>query len=213
MQSMKWIIVTVVLALSVSSCASLDTNQKQGTAIGVGVGAAAGALLGQAIGGDTEATLLGAGIGGALGGLAGNQVGRYMDNQERELRNVMARSEAASIQRSQDVLTATFRGEAFFEYDSSTLLPGAYDEIARMASVLNRYPQTQIEVGGHTDTRGSAEYNQQLSLRRARAVENALIQQGVAPQRIRAVGYGKSRPVSSSHAMNRRVEVIIIPMA
>ncbi|WP_153306686.1 OmpA family protein [Desulfogranum japonicum] len=210
---MKWIIVTVVLALSVSSCASLDTNQKQGTAIGVGVGAAAGALLGQAIGGDTEATLLGAGIGGALGGLAGNQVGRYMDNQERELRNVMARSEAASIQRSQDVLTATFRGEAFFEYDSSTLLPGAYDEIARMASVLNRYPQTQIEVGGHTDTRGSAEYNQQLSLRRARAVENALIQQGVAPQRIRAVGYGKSRPVSSSHAMNRRVEVIIIPMA
>ena len=212
MNMLKSIMCTLALALSVSACAGLDTNQKQGTAIGAGVGAGLGAILGQAIGGDTEGTLIGAGIGGALGGLAGNQAGLYMDNQERELRNALAGSEAASIQRSRDVLTATFKGEAFFAYDSSTLLPGAYEEISRMASILNRYPQTSIEVGGHTDTKGSPEYNQQLSLRRARAVENALIQQGVAPQRIKAVGYGESRLVSSSDAMNRRVEVIIVPL-
>lgn len=201
------------LALALTSCASLDTNQKQGTAIGAGVGAGVGAVLGQAIGSDTESTLIGAGIGAALGGLAGNQVGLYMDNQEQELRNVMAMSEAASIRRSQDVLVATFKGETFFNYDSSALLPGGYREIERVASVLNKYSQTQIEVGGHTDSRGSEQYNQQLSMRRAEAVKHALVQQGVAPSRINAVGYGESLPVSSSHAMNRRVEIVIIPVA
>ena len=147
-----------------------------------------------------------------LGGLAGNQVGVYMDRQEQELRNVMARSEAASIQRSQDVLTATFKGEAFFNHDSAVLLPGGYNEVARIASVLQKYNQTQIEVAGHTDTTGSEQYNQQLSVRRAEAVKNALIQQGVNPARIVAVGYGESQPISSDHAMNRRVEIVIVPI-
>lgn len=213
MKTCTHILLYSALALSLVSCAGLDTNQKQGTAIGAGVGAGVGAVLGQAIGRDTESTLIGAGIGAALGGLAGNQVGLYMDNQEQELRNVMAQSEAASIRRSQDVLIATFKGEAFFDYDSSVLLPGGRREIERVASVLNKYNQTQIEVGGHTDSRGSEQYNQQLSMRRAEAVKNALVQQGVAPQRIHAVGYGESLPVSSNHARNRRVEIVIIPIS
>jgi len=206
------LIVGSALVASLTSCASLDTNQKQGTAIGAGVGAGVGAALGQAIGGDTEATMIGAGIGAMLGGVAGNQMGLYMDNQEQELRNVLASSEAASIRRSQDVLVATFKGETFFNHDSSSLLPGGYSEIARVASVLNKYQQTQLEVGGHTDSTGSEQYNQQLSVRRAESVKSALIQQGVAPARIFAIGYGESRPISSSHAMNRRVEIVIIPV-
>jgi outer membrane protein OmpA-like peptidoglycan-associated protein len=176
------------------------------------VGAGVGAVLGQVIGGNTEATLLGAGIGAALGGIAGNQVGKYMDNQEQELRNVMAASEASSIRRSEDVLVATFKGETFFNHDSTILLPGGYSEISRMADVLNKYNQTQIEVGGHTDSTGSEEYNQKLSERRAEAVSNALTHQGINPARIRAVGYGESRPISSDPAKNRRVEVTIIPL-
>jgi outer membrane protein OmpA-like peptidoglycan-associated protein len=206
------IIIYLALAVTLTSCANLNTNQKQGTAIGSGVGAGLGAALGQAIGRDTEATLIGAGIGAVLGGVAGNQLGLYMDNQERELRNVMASAEAASVRRSQDVLIATFRGEAFFRHDSAMLLPGGYRSIARAASVLNKYNQTHIEVAGHTDSTGSEYYNQQLSVRRAEAVKNALIQQGVAPSRINAVGYGERHPVSSSRAMNRRVEIVIIPM-
>ncbi len=207
------IIVCSALVVFLSSCASLDTNQKQGTAIGAGVGAGVGAALGQAIGGDTESTVLGAGIGAALGGVAGNQIGRYMDSQEQELRNVMASSEVASIRRSQDVLVATFKGETFFNHDSTMLLPGGYREIARISTILNKYNQTQIEVGGHTDSTGSEQYNQELSIRRAEAVKNALMQQGIAPQRIIAIGYGESQPVSSSHAMNRRVEIVIIPVS
>ncbi|MFC1885826.1 OmpA family protein, partial [Thermodesulfobacteriota bacterium] len=194
------------------SCASMQTKQQQGTAVGAGVGAGVGAILGQAIGRDTESTLIGAGIGAALGGIAGNQVGRYMDLQEQELRDAIAASESASIRREQDILRATFKGEAFFDYDSSQLKPGAYAELKRISDVLVKYPQTTIEIGGHTDTRGSEEYNQMLSENRAGAVQNALIQNGISPERMRAIGYGENRPISSDHAMNRRVEIIIVPI-
>lgn len=207
-------ILSLALAATLSSCAAgLNTNQGQGTAIGAGVGAGLGAALGQAIGRDRQATLWGAGIGAALGGLTGNQIGQYMDYQEHELRNVMAASEASSIRRSQDVLIATFKGETYFDHNSTMLKPGGYQEIARIASVLKKYPGTQIQVGGHTDNRGSAQYNQQLSWQRAEAVKRALVQQGVNPARIITTGYGESQPISSSHAQNRRVEITIIPMA
>ena len=205
-------LIAVAMLVNLFSCATMQTQQEQGTAVGAGVGAGVGAVLGQVIGRDTEATLIGAGIGAALGGLAGNQVGRYMDQQEMDLRNAIAASESASIARDQDVLRATFKGETFFEYDKSTLLPGAYAELRRISDVLNKYPQTIIEVGGHTDTRGSEEYNQRLSERRAEAVKNELISNGVLPDRIKAVGYGESRPISSDHAMNRRVEITIVPI-
>ncbi|MEX1314560.1 MAG: OmpA family protein [Desulfotignum sp.] len=205
-------IIGIAVLATLFSCATMQTQQEQGTAAGAGVGAGVGALLGQVIGGDTEATLIGAGIGAALGGLAGNQIGRYMDNQEKDLQNAIAYTESASISRDQDVLRATFKGETFFDYDKSTLLPGAYAELQRISDVLNKYPQTIIEVGGHTDTRGSEEYNLRLSEQRAQAVKDELIRNGVMAQRINAVGYGESRPISSDHAMNRRVEIIIVPI-
>lgn len=201
-----------VLCVAMFGCASMQTRQEKGTAYGAGIGAGVGAIVGQAIGKDTKGTLIGAGIGALVGGLAGNQIGRYMDNQEQELRNAIAASETASIRREQDVLRATFKGEAYFDFDKSKLKPGAYYELKRVADVLNNYPQTTIEVGGHTDAKGSASYNQQLSERRAMAVKDELIRNGVAPQRIRAVGYGETRPISSSHAANRRVEILIVPV-
>jgi outer membrane protein OmpA-like peptidoglycan-associated protein len=205
-------VIFIAVLVSLFSCTAMQSKQGQGTAVGTGVGAGVGAALGQVIGGDTEATLIGAGIGAALGGLAGNQIGRYMDNQQKDLQNAIAHTESASISRDQDVLRATFSGETFFDYDKSTLLPGAYPELQRISDVLNKYPQTIIEVGGHTDTRGSEEYNLRLSDQRAQAVKDELIRNGVAAQRINAVGYGESRPISSDHAMNRRVEIVIVPI-
>ncbi|OBQ46000.1 membrane protein [Halodesulfovibrio spirochaetisodalis] len=193
-------------------CAHMQTNQGKGTAVGAGIGAGVGAIVGQAIGRDTKGTLIGAGIGALVGGLAGNQIGRYMDMQEQDLRNAIAASDAASVQREQDVLRATFKGEAYFDFDKSALKPGAYYELKRIADVLNKYPQTTIEVGGHTDTKGSAAYNQKLSERRAVAVKDELIRNGVAPQRISAIGYGETRPISSSDSVNRRVEILIVPV-
>jgi len=212
---MKKLIVTgavIVLSATLFSCATMQTNQEKGTAVGAGTGAAVGAILGQLIGGDTKSTLIGAGIGTAIGGLAGNQAGKYMDLQEQELRHAIAASESASIRREQDILRATFKGEAYFDYNSSRLKPGVYSELKRISDILIKYPHSRIEVAGHTDTKGSEEYNLDLSKQRAEVVANQLIYNGVSAQRIMAVGYGKSRPISSDDAMNRRVEILIKPV-
>jgi outer membrane protein OmpA-like peptidoglycan-associated protein len=204
------IVAILVLAAFLISCAGA-TQQERGTKTGALIGAASGALLGQAIGKDTEATLLGAAIGAAAGGVAGSQIGAYMDRQEAELRSALAQSEAASIQREQNILTATFKGDVMFDFDSSILKPGAYAELDRVAKVLNSYPQTSIRVEGHTDSTGTETYNQALSEKRAMTVKNALIQRGVDPIRIESIGYGESQPISSNNAVNRRVNIVITP--
>ncbi|MCL2791220.1 MAG: OmpA family protein [Desulfobulbus sp.] len=197
----------LALAAMLTACAGAN-NQQTGTGVGAAAGAGVGAILGQAIGRNTTSTLVGAGIGAVLGGVAGNQIGAYMDRQEQQLRQL----EAASIQRDHDVLTATFKSDMFFDFNSADLKPGAYSELDRVANVLNNFPQTTIRVEGHTDAKGSVEYNQGLSERRALSVRNALAQRGVDPRRIEAVGYGKSQLISSDDAANRRVVVVINPI-
>lgn len=204
------IVAIMAVAAFLISCAGA-TQQERGARTGAVIGAASGALLGQAIGKDTEATLLGAAIGAAAGGVAGHQIGAYMDRQEAELRTAMAQSEAASIQREQNILTATFKGDVMFDFDSSILKPGAYAELDRVAKILNSYPQTRIRVEGHTDSTGGEAYNQALSERRAETVQSALVQRGVDPIRIEAVGFGESQPISSDNATNRRVNIVITP--
>ena len=121
----KWIgiLVSITLICALAGCAG-QTKQQQGTATGAAVGAGVGAILGQVIGKDAESTAIGAGIGAVLGGIAGNQIGAYMDRQEQALREALAASEAASIQREQDVLVATFKSEVMFDFDSSVIKPG-----------------------------------------------------------------------------------------
>jgi len=210
MKKLIAIVASLALAISLVSCAG-PTQQERGAKTGALIGAAGGAILGQVIGGHTESTLLGAAIGTAIGGIAGHQIGAYMDRQEQELRAAMAASEAASIRRTQDVLSATFQSEVLFDFDSSILKPGAYREIGRVANVLNRYPQTTIRVEGHTDSKGSEAYNQTLSEKRSLTVKSTLTQRGVDPARIQTVGFGESQPISSNNAMNRRVVIVIIP--
>ena len=110
----------------------------------------------------------------------------------------------------------TFKSDFLFSVNSSTLLPGAYDELDRVAKVLNQYPQTTMQVSGHTDSTGSDAYNQKLSERRAESVKSALVGMGVNPARITTIGYGESKPIASNSTeagrqQNRRVEIRIIP--
>lgn len=205
------ILLALILVVALIGCAG-QTRQQKGTGTGAAVGAGVGAILGQVIGGDTEGTLAGAGIGAVLGGIAGNRIGAYMDRQEQALQNAVATSEATSVRRQQDVLVTTFKSELMFDFDSATIKPGGMNEIARVAKVLNQYPQTLLRVEGHTDQVGPEDYNQRLSERRAEAVKNALIQQNVDPRRVSAIGYGESQPISSSDAVNRRVEIRITPI-
>ncbi|NLV25465.1 MAG: OmpA family protein [Deltaproteobacteria bacterium] len=212
----RWILL-VALAFVAAGCAEPMTRTQKGAGIGTAVGAAAGAGLGQAIGRDTESTLIGAGIGAAVGALAGGSIGRYMDNQETTMRNQLAGVEGASIQRNADMLAVTFKSDFWFDVNSATLKSGAYSELQRVSGVLNQYPQTTVQIAGHTDSTGSEAYNQQLSVRRAEAVKNALAGFNVNPARMTTVGYGESQPIADNSTetgrqMNRRVQITIIPM-
>lgn len=212
----KFLTVVAVVSLMAVGCAQPMTQTQKGVAIGAGTGAAVGAGLGQLIGGNTEGTLIGAGIGAALGGTAGGFFANYMEKQEMAMRQQLSGVEGASIQRDAEVLAVTFKSDVLFDVNSSTVKPGGYDELQRVAGVLNNYPQTTIQIAGHTDSSGSDQYNMQLSQQRANAVKNALVGYGVAPARLMTVGYGESKPIASNateagRQMNRRVAITITP--
>jgi len=208
------------LIFLLSGCASTGTMSKSQTGglVGATGGAVAGAVLGQAIGHNTKGTLIGAAIGAALGGAGGYGVGKMMDNQERDMREALATSEAAAVTREGNLLAVTFKGDVTFDTNSTEVRQGLYSEINRVAGVLNQYPQTLIRVEGHTDSVGSDAYNMDLSVRRANSVKNLLVQRGVAAGRIEVIGYGETMPVATNSTeagrqMNRRVEIKIAPQA
>ncbi|WP_225072015.1 OmpA family protein [Desulfuromonas sp. CSMB_57] len=212
----KLVVLAAVAALFAAGCAQPMTQTQKGTAIGAGTGAAVGAGLGQLIGRDTESTLIGAGVGAALGGVAGGFFANYMEKQEMSMRQGLAGVEGASVQRDAEVLAVTFKSDVLFDVNSATIKPGAYDELQRVARVLNDYPQTTMQIAGHTDSTGSEQYNLQLSQRRAEAVKTMLTSYGVAPTRMTTVGYGISRPIATNatpegRQLNRRVTITIVP--
>ena len=216
---MKNVSVSVFLCLVLlAGCAAPETQTKtqKGAIYGAAGGAAAGAIVGQVISHDTKGTLIGAAIGAAVGGLGGAGVGKMMDDQERDMRKAVASSEAASVTREGNLLAVTFKGDVTFDTNSTVLRPGLQSEINRVAGVLNQYPNTLVRVEGHTDSTGTDAYNMDLSNRRATAVENLLVQRGIADSRIEAVGYGETLPVATNDTeagrqRNRRVEIKIAP--
>ena len=210
----KFLPLLIIVSVLVAGCAPAQNNQEKGTRTGLLGGAAVGALLGQAIGGNTTGTLVGAALGTMAGGVIGNQVGKNMDEQEAAMRRELAAVEAANIQRNADVLAVTFRSDYLFAVGSANLNAGAFDEISRVSRVLNQYPDTSIQVAGHTDSTGSEQTNQTLSENRADNVKNALVGQGVHPNRISTLGFGESAPIADNSTeagrqLNRRVVITI----
>ena len=212
----KMICLVALVTILCVSCAPPQTNTGKGAAYGAAGGAVAGAIIGQVAGGDTESTLAGAAIGAAVGGLSGAGVGKMMDDQERDMRDALAASEAAAIRREGDLLAISLKGDVTFDYNSATVRPGLYSEIDRISNVLIKYPQTVIQVAGHTDSTGSESYNMDLSQRRADSVMNIIVQRGVSSTRVETMPYGESLPIADNsteagRAMNRRVEIKIAP--
>lgn len=211
----KFILLGTALLFLCASCAPANKTQK-GALVGAGGGAIAGALIGGLIGKDTKGTLIGAAIGAAVGGASGAGIGRMMDNQERDMRQALANSEAAAVRREGDLLAITLRGDVTFDHDSAIVRPGLYAEIDRIANVMMQYPDTLIRVEGHTDSTGSEQYNLELAARRANAVKDLIVRKGVIPSRIETVTFGESRPIATNETeagrqMNRRVEIKIAP--
>ena len=209
----KYLVLMVVLTL-VLGCATPQTKTEEGTRKGDAIGAIGGAVIGQIIGGDTQATLIGAGIGALAGGVIGRSYGKKMDEQEAALRKQLAAIEEANVQRNADVLAVTFMSDMFFDIGSATLKPGSKEQIRLVSSVLTKYTDTKILIAGHTDSTGSVSLNQQLSELRAKNVKLAIVEQGVHPSRVKTVGFGPSTPIADNgteegRRSNRRVVITI----
>lgn len=195
-----------------SQPASDYDKTRRNAAIGAAVGAVAGLLSGDDATERRQRALVGAGV----GGLAGGAIGAYQDRQERALRDQLAGS-GVEVVRQGDNITLNMPEAITFGFDRSDLQPQFHPVLDRLGNTLQEYNQTIVEVAGHTDSKGTDAYNQQLSMRRAESVANYLMGRGLMRDRFIVTGAGESRPVASNdteagRAQNRRVEITLVPV-
>lgn len=203
-----WIPVVVASAVVLAGCQTPMTNTQKGAAIG----AVAGALIGKGTGDHDKSRYV---WGAAVGALAGSAIGNYMDRQEQQFREELSGS-GVQVIRDGDNIRLQLPSNITFATDSSQIASNFDPILVDVARVLQQYEKTTMVVEGHTDSTGTAEYNQQLSESRAWSVSNHLARNGVDTRRITIIGYGESQPVASNNTaegrqLNRRVELRIVP--
>lgn len=201
-------------SLLLAGCAVDDPNRR--AKIGAGAGAVAGAVLGHQV-----SQKHGRFFGAAAGAIAGAKVGEYMDNQQKEMEEQLAeeqRQNALQIERLDDnSLKLSLNSEVSFDFDRADIKSAFTPSLDKLADVLSRYDRTLVSVVGHTDDRGSNEYNLGLSQRRAESVVAYLTSRGVPQGRLYAEGLGETQPRASNDSengrqRNRRVEVYVKPV-
>ncbi|MBD8018480.1 MULTISPECIES: OmpA family protein [Kaistella] len=199
--------------LLLTSCESVQNanNQQKGTVIGTAAGAVIGGVLGNNLGKGKNAPA-GAVLGGIVGGVAGNVIGRNMDKQAKEIKETLP---GAEVERVGEGIRVTMKENMVnFGFDSSDLTSSAKANLDKLAEVLKNNPDTNINIYGHTDSKGTEAYNQSLSERRAASVRSYLISKGVASSRMITMGVGENEPIATNdtdagRAENRRVEFAI----
>ena len=218
--SLKAALVLVIAAGIAAGCQTTDpytgetktTSATYGALIGAGAGAAVGMISGRDAKQRRQRAMVGAGV----GALAGGAVGAYMDRQEDELRKVM-RDSGVTVTRKGDDVILNMPGNITFRTDSADLNSQFYKVLDGVAQVAKKYDKTIIEVAGHTDSTGTAEYNKGLSQRRATSVADYLVTRGVIQARIMTAAGGEDHPIANNtteqgRAANRRVEVTLSPL-
>lgn len=189
-----------------NGCAGMS-QQGRGAVIGATTGAAVGGVIGN----QTGSTARGAIIGAVVGGAAGAIIGHQMDQQAKELQQNIP---GATIQRVGEGIAVTFASGILFPFNSTEILPDGRTNLQQLASSLEKYPNSDILIVGHTDSVGTDAYNNDLSQRRALAAQSNLQSLGVPATRLQATGKGESEPIQSNdtdagRAQNRRVEIAI----
>lgn len=192
------------LVLTAAGCAR---NAQRGAVIGGAGGAVVGGVIGAASGSTAKGAIIGAAVGGAAGAIIGDQ----MDRRAAELRQDIP---GAKVERVGEGILVTFDTGLLFGLDSAVVRPAAQTNLRNLATNLDKYPDTDLLIVGHTDSTGTESYNLALSRRRAMAVADYLAAQGVARTRLRMDGRGELEPVASNatedgRQQNRRVEVAI----
>ena len=191
-------------AFAVNGCAS---KTQTGAVVGTAGGAVVGGVIGAAAGSTTKGVLIGA----VVGGVAGTIIGAQMDKQAKELEQNI---KGAKVERVGEGIQVTFDSGLLFDFNSDDVKSDARTNLRELAASLDKYPESDVLIVGHTDNVGTDDYNQGLSLRRANAAAAYLVSQGVSNSRVRTNGLGENEPVASNEtdagrAANRRVEVAI----
>ena len=211
------VILASVSLLALTACVDPNANPNDPNArakSGAVLGGLTGAILGGTSGGDDQFKK--AVVGGVIGAALGGAIGSTLDQQASELRGSL--NSNISVTNTGDYLIVNMPQDLLFATDSASLRSDLTRDINAVASSLLRYPNSKIEVIGHTDNTGSAAYNQDLSQRRAVSVAEVLRNNGVPSGRVVSYGRGEDAPIASNltpdgRAQNRRVEIIIRPTA
>ncbi len=207
MKKLRMSLVVVVSAvLILSGCASWNKTQK-GAVIGTAAGGTMGAVIGRASGNTALGAIIGATVGGATGAVIGNQ----MDKQAEEIKKTVP---DAKVERVGEGIIVEFNSKVLFGFDKSLISFDAKSSLDKLVTVLNSYPDTDIELQGHTDSKGSESYNQNLSEERAGSVSGYLSSKGIASSRLTIKGFGETAPKyendsDDGRSENRRVEFLI----
>jgi outer membrane protein OmpA-like peptidoglycan-associated protein len=207
MRSKLAVAIVVILIAALSVGCAMSARDK-----GVLIGGASGAVLGGVIGHQSDNTAVGAILGAVVGGAAGGIIGNYMDKQAAEMQQDI---EGARIERIGEGIKITFDSGILFDVDKYDLRDEAKRNIEKLAVILNKYPDTNILIAGHTDSDGSDDYNMTLSERRAGSVAGYLAANSVSSARMTSTGFGESQPIANNSTVegkqaNRRVEVAIM---
>lgn len=211
------LILSAASLIAITACAPLNdpNNPNRQAQTGALIGAGVGALAGAAAGNDPEERRRNAAAGALIGAAGGAIVGNELDKQEAALRQQIG-NDNIDIQNTGDRLIVTLPQNILFATDSTAVSPSIQGDLIAVARNLQQYPDTNVQVIGHTDNTGDASYNQGLSQRRAQAVASILTSNGVPSFRVSSIGRGEDQPVASNltpegRAQNRRVEIVILP--
>ena len=208
--------IIIIICLSLFSAQFLISCDANNTQKGAGIGAAAGAILGGVLGnnlGKGGNGALGAVLGAAIGGAAGGIIGNKMDKQARELENALP---GAQVERIGESIKLTLGENSInFETAKSKLTPLAMANLDKLIPVFNAYPDTNINIYGHTDSTGKLDNNMKLSIARSNAVKDYLVSKGLNVNRFVAKGLGPDEPIDSNETVegrskNRRVEFKVV---
>ena len=205
--------------LALTACAtperSANNNDFKKTTTGAAIGAGLGVIAGLISGDDSKERKQNAIKGALIGGAGGAVVGNVLDKQAAELQKSLG-NDRVTITNTGDRLIVSLPQDITFASDSATLSSGIQSDLNAVATNLQSYPNSTVQVIGHTDSTGEAGYNQNLSVQRANSVVNVLAGAGVSFMRLQGIGRGEDQPVASNlteegKAQNRRVEIVILP--